>query len=151
MLVQVCVIWNLKDKPFVRFSNMSDTHVARIILHICKSTCSVYVLTSDRTGIHECNSELNKCQHLCVDTLFSFHCECRSGYRLQPDGQSCLGNNTWLCLVRQSPKKSRTTNSCPMQHPMVFTCNYHLRGNLLSQCPLFIEACWLNIVLQDNS
>lgn len=41
-------------------------------------------------GVDECaKPELNQCEHKCVNTLTSYHCECNAGYKLMPDGKAC--------------------------------------------------------------
>ena len=42
-------------------------------------------------GVDECaKPELNQCEHKCVNTLTSYHCECNPGYKLLPDGKACI-------------------------------------------------------------
>ncbi|ESO82185.1 hypothetical protein LOTGIDRAFT_170222, partial [Lottia gigantea] len=44
--------------------------------------------------IDECEkTEINQCEHECVDTLTSFHCECHTGYRLMSDRKACQDIN----------------------------------------------------------
>lgn len=44
--------------------------------------------------INECeNTELNQCQHKCIDTITSFHCECRPGFSLMNDKKACKDIN----------------------------------------------------------
>ena len=40
---------------------------------------------------NECNTNNGGCQHNCVNTEGSYECQCRSGYRLSGNGQSCTG------------------------------------------------------------
>uniref|UniRef100_A0A8C0IK70 Low-density lipoprotein receptor-related protein 2 n=1 Tax=Chelonoidis abingdonii TaxID=106734 RepID=A0A8C0IK70_CHEAB len=41
-------------------------------------------------GINECNdSSISGCDHNCTDTLTSFYCSCRTGYRLMSDKRTC--------------------------------------------------------------
>ena len=35
----------------------------------------------------------NSCQHLCVNTEGSFHCDCNEGYKLDSNGSSCVDIN----------------------------------------------------------
>ncbi|CAL1528874.1 unnamed protein product [Lymnaea stagnalis] len=37
----------------------------------------------------ECNDENHGCDHVCINTLGSFRCECRIGYELHYDGKRC--------------------------------------------------------------
>jgi len=45
---------------------------------------------SPHCNVDECaSSELNQCEHKCVNTLIGFHCECQPGYKLMRNGKSC--------------------------------------------------------------
>ncbi|XP_022692321.1 low-density lipoprotein receptor-related protein 2-like isoform X2 [Varroa jacobsoni] len=45
---------------------------------------------SMRCGINECATpESNGCEHMCVDTLLAYRCQCNPGYKLMPDGKLC--------------------------------------------------------------
>ena len=47
--------------------------------------------------IDECsNSTLNKCQHICKNTVGSYYCECNRGYMLQSDHRTC---ESMLCRL----------------------------------------------------
>ena len=37
----------------------------------------------------ECKAEEHACEHLCVNELGGFRCECKIGFELQSDGKSC--------------------------------------------------------------
>ena len=41
--------------------------------------------------INECREERDVCHQECVNTDGSYHCDCRSGYRLTVDEISCNG------------------------------------------------------------
>ncbi len=41
--------------------------------------------------VDECSSlRLNTCDQICENTSPGYRCKCREGYRLSPDGRSCL-------------------------------------------------------------
>lgn len=40
----------------------------------------------------ECATDHHGCDHICVNTLGSFKCECKIGYELHSDGKKCEGN-----------------------------------------------------------
>ncbi len=41
-------------------------------------------------NVDECaKTEINQCEHKCINTLTSFYCECNEGYRLMKDGKAC--------------------------------------------------------------
>ncbi|XP_054277887.1 very low-density lipoprotein receptor-like isoform X3 [Macrosteles quadrilineatus] len=42
-----------------------------------------------KCDVNECLVHNGNCSHICVDTLVSFHCDCRPGYKLVDDGRSC--------------------------------------------------------------
>ena len=44
----------------------------------------------------ECATEGHGCEHICVNTLGGYRCECKIGYELQSDGKKCEGN---ICIV----------------------------------------------------
>ena len=47
---------------------------------------------SSKSGINECaSSVLSGCEHNCVNTLTSFKCTCRTGYKLAPNQKNCWG------------------------------------------------------------
>ena len=42
--------------------------------------------------IDECASDdTNDCEHICVNTVGSYFCQCDDGYQLDTDGYSCYG------------------------------------------------------------
>ena len=103
-------------------------------------------------GVNECASPiLNRCDHTCVDTITSFKCECRRGYKLV-DRYRCLDINEcketpWVCtqLCENRPgsysckcaegyeKSSSDSRLCKKIGPkveanLIFTNNYYLRN-----------------------
>ncbi|XP_046661606.1 very low-density lipoprotein receptor-like isoform X4 [Homalodisca vitripennis] len=42
-----------------------------------------------KCDVNECLVNKGNCSHICVDTLTGFHCDCRPGYKLMDDGQTC--------------------------------------------------------------
>lgn len=48
------------------------------------------------TDIRECDTNNGGCEQTCINTIGSFRCECRSGYILNSDGQTCDVNE---CLT----------------------------------------------------
>ena len=43
------------------------------------------------TDIDECQTE-SRCQHVCLNSIGSFHCTCPNGYQLSANGRTCQGN-----------------------------------------------------------
>ena len=49
--------------------------------------------------IDECSENLDACDHKCINTIGSYTCSCRPGYKLsQKDGTSCNGETLFVCL-----------------------------------------------------
>ena len=44
-----------------------------------------------RIDINECIEDINDCAQICTDTLGSYTCSCRPGYRLASDDYQCDG------------------------------------------------------------
>ncbi|PKU27693.1 multiple epidermal growth factor-like domains protein 6 [Limosa lapponica baueri] len=40
--------------------------------------------------VDECQVHNGGCQHRCVNTLGSYYCECKPGFRLHTDGRTCI-------------------------------------------------------------
>jgi hypothetical protein len=43
------------------------------------------------SDINECNENTDACDHLCSNTVGSYTCNCRTGYRLASNGLTCNG------------------------------------------------------------
>ena len=52
---------------------------------------------TDSTDINECREETDSCEQNCVNTIGSYTCGCRDGYRLNRDGIACNGMST--CMI----------------------------------------------------
>ena len=65
----------------------SRVHVQLQPLH-----ANLFTVFNINADINECSSSsLNNCQQLCVNTVGSYSCQCRPGYRLNSDGRTCVG------------------------------------------------------------
>ena len=42
---------------------------------------------------NECEEEPHGCEHVCVNDMGSYHCECRRGFFLSEDSKSCAGKS----------------------------------------------------------
>lgn len=49
--------------------------------------CCLFILLLD---IDECLAETSGCEHYCVNTLGTYECFCRLGFRLELDQHSCI-------------------------------------------------------------
>ena len=103
-------------------------------------------------GVNECSSPvLNRCDQICRDTLTSFACECRPGYKLV-DRFKCVDINEcketpWVCTQQCEnrpgsynckcsigyEKLASDSRSCKLVGPkfeanLLFTNNYYLRN-----------------------
>ena len=58
-------------------------------LQLCSSGYSLQ--GSSCVDINECGQGTHNCEQLCINTVGSFVCNCRSGYRLSSDGRTCSG------------------------------------------------------------
>ncbi|CAH8874719.1 unnamed protein product [Trichobilharzia szidati] len=95
--------------------------------------------------IDECAfPNLNKCDHMCKNTVPHYTCTCQAGYRLSVDGHSCIdidecttvvGNNGTLC-----PYGQRCINT-PGSYECKQLCAPGLRENLLEDRCEDIDEC----------
>ena len=56
----------------------------------------IVLALSTSTDINECSIGNGGCQQTCINTPGSYHCGCRSGYKLTSDNTTCEGNI--LCI-----------------------------------------------------
>ena len=54
----------------------------------------VNVVYNSEIDIDECTETSVDCEQLCSNTIGSYNCGCRSGYRLDSDGYTCNGIHT---------------------------------------------------------
>ena len=94
--VQNCMFIVLKvhkkslDKNVVKV----NSHSFSILYQVWSDNdSSVVPIISD---INECTLNVDGCDHTCTNTLGSYYCRCRSGYRLATGGRTCQGN---YCLI----------------------------------------------------
>lgn len=43
------------------------------------------------TDIDECSEQIHQCTHACQNTMGSYVCNCKDGFRLQANNRSCYG------------------------------------------------------------
>lgn len=77
---------------------------------ICSWNNECFVFYSHFSDVDECAfPNLNKCDHVCKNTVPYYTCTCHKGYRLSVDGHSCIdidecaisGNNETICPYGQ--------------------------------------------------
>ena len=80
--------------------------------------------------VNECGVNNGGCQHTCVSSEGTHHCECKSGYQLNSDGRTCTGifgvvgmwhhgeNDTGFCFDWCYDVSLRLTVILPL-HPVV--------------------------------
>ena len=69
----------------------------RTIMFVMVNINTLIVLVlSTPTDINECIIGNGGCQQTCINTPGSYHCGCRSGYKLTSDNTTCEGNI--LCI-----------------------------------------------------
>lgn len=109
--------------------------------------------------VDECQVHNGGCQHRCVNTLGSYYCECRPGFRLHTDGRTCLGKaplkipwkflllffealflpvNPWQC--------TENLDFLTPTHPLCLKYEIMLGG-----CVLFLFLCLLSQFLSLGS
>jgi len=61
------------------------------------------------TEYDECQTKDHGCQHICVNTIGGYRCECKIGYELNPDGRTCEGliHTGRFSLTQPSPANPR--------------------------------------------
>nr|XP_010969732.1 low-density lipoprotein receptor-related protein 2 isoform X1 [Camelus bactrianus] len=115
-------------------------------------------------GVNECNdASLSDCDQNCTDTLTSFYCSCKLGYRLLPDKRTCvdideckdtpfvcsqecentLGSYICKCApgyIREPDGKSCRQNS-NIEPYLIFSNRYYLRN-------LTIDGSLYSLILQ---
>ena len=81
----------------ISFINIENSFLGQ---YICISsniagtdTAETYLRVND---IDECRANIHLCEQTCVNTLGSFRCDCKQGYRLMQDGRSCEGKEIGL-------------------------------------------------------
>lgn len=62
---------------------------SEIVLLCC---CSFTLLFNLLLDVDECLEGTSGCEHLCNNTVGSFKCSCRHGYKLDYDRKSCTGS-----------------------------------------------------------
>ena len=60
------------------------------------SIFSVFFLLLD---VNECLDNKGNCSDNCINTPGSYHCECPTGYILQPNKRDCEGEYTYICIL----------------------------------------------------
>ena len=62
-----------------------DVTVSELLLLQCLSKQTIFA------DVNECNSTNGGCNHVCTNTIGTFLCSCNSGYELDADQRTCVG------------------------------------------------------------
>ena len=60
------------------------------------------------TDIDECSDNNGGCSEQCVNTDESYHCTCKTGYKLKDDKKTCVGKFIILFLIAYGQKFKST-------------------------------------------
>uniref|UniRef100_S4RKH7 EGF-like domain-containing protein n=1 Tax=Petromyzon marinus TaxID=7757 RepID=S4RKH7_PETMA len=64
--------------------------------------------------LDECSAYNGGCQHTCINTPGSYHCECHAGTRLHADGKTCvIQQNEGSCMIELHDAMLLTFSSPP--------------------------------------
>lgn len=77
--------------------------VQEVRLKCCKD-----ILTCPPTDIDECELHNGGCEHFCRNTIGSFECNCRKGFKLLTDERSCQGRNRSVQTAGNRPLNNRS-------------------------------------------
>ena len=47
----------------------------------------------------ECTTSIHTCDHICVNNIGSFYCDCHPGYSLKPNLITCLGMHLHILRI----------------------------------------------------
>ncbi|KJH43150.1 CUB domain protein [Dictyocaulus viviparus] len=90
--------------------------------------------------LDECASETKVCEHLCVNTVGSFRCDCYVGYSLRPDGRTC--ESTCGGFLRASSGSFSSPNF-PQHYPPSKNCVWEIEAEPKYQ--IFLNFTTFNI------
>nr|XP_009935964.1 PREDICTED: multiple epidermal growth factor-like domains protein 6 [Opisthocomus hoazin] len=75
--------------------------------------------------VDECQVHNGGCQHRCVNTLGSYYCECKPGFRLHTDGRTCIAVHT--CALNNGGCEHDCVQVTLTQHRCRCRHSYQLR------------------------
>ena len=80
---------------FIPFKSLSQFCMFLLYMH----PSSAIFMSSCHADHDECaNPNHHQCDHICHNIPGSYECSCQTGFRLQPDGYTCLGQYVKLEL-----------------------------------------------------
>uniref|UniRef100_A0A8B9VAV0 Multiple EGF like domains 6 n=1 Tax=Anas zonorhyncha TaxID=75864 RepID=A0A8B9VAV0_9AVES len=82
--------------------------------------------------VDECQVHNGGCQHRCVNTLGSYYCECKPGFRLHTDGRTCIVVNS--CAINNGGCEHDCVQVTLTQHQCRCRRNYQLREDVRNPC-----------------
>jgi len=98
-IVSVIMLSNCRNLQCLhQMSNVSALLLDDTLLkYLFKWFCATFLLlnclsiTTVCIEYDECQTKDHGCQHICVNTIGGYRCECKIGYELNPDGRTCEG------------------------------------------------------------
>jgi hypothetical protein len=70
--------------------------MSRLARRMLKIKLTKVFLSNYYVDINECTENIDGCAHVCTNTIGSYQCSCRTGYRLASNGLQCAGMH---CIV----------------------------------------------------
>lgn len=98
-LAEVKLISLLKDRAYWWGGEGSSSHLITCVFFVTKFRPirhiqnTLYCFHFLQIDINECKIGNGRCDHICVNTYQSRVCECKDGYRLYKNGESCIGRS----------------------------------------------------------
>ena len=81
---------------------MKIVGVGNVLVHVMTTPPTLYILPIHFieyciTEFDECSLSNHGCDHLCMNQLGSYSCECKIGYEIHSDGKRCEGK--LFCII----------------------------------------------------
>lgn len=84
-------LWCSHHVLFLGFSNQLEATFLDLAVEVRGMCCVCLLKRFFVTDIDECQSNNGGCDHFCKNTVGSFDCSCRKGFKLLTDEKSCQG------------------------------------------------------------
>ena len=98
------------EKVYMNVHRNAETHLGAIVVHVKLDfgwqmmgrgamvshnfflLFNAFKVSFNKSDINECQENTDGCNHHCSNTIGSYACSCRPGFRLAPDMLTCSGN-----------------------------------------------------------